>query len=282
MDTPQRPLAIINGILHLPAQEIASGVVLVHGEKIVAAGDSATTPVPANALLLDAQQGRISAGNLQRGHAPIVVGQRADLVCHARSGSILWALCAGKICHPPQAAQPPQPHPWQRHRQTALDATFLHLHQHPQTEKIRLTAHLPSYQQRGIDIVWQFMGNEATLQTLTLRVIPTLLPESGSVFVLGHRSAQHLPAASLSHTKAHWWFYHHGPDAALYALPVPALRQWLKMHAHQIPLRAVQIPGLQRQFWGRSLPMQHLQQAIPRARTLKLYKKTPPGNPDGA
>jgi hypothetical protein len=182
-------------------------------------------------------------------------------------------MCAGQLCYPQRAPSPPAAITWQQHRQAAIDTLYSWLHRRPQTIQLRQAGNSRAMQRRGIDILWQIQRDAGTAQTLTLRVIPTLMPAPNSVFVLDGRSAQQLPEASLSHTQARWWLYHHGPDNKCYALPTQAFRRWLQSHARYIKPQPVHLPGRAQPLRGRRISIATLQQALPKTRIINIKSK---------
>jgi len=245
-------------------------VILVERGEISAVGDVQTISLPPSALLIDAEQGVMSAGDVAAVGKPVVSGQPADLVCHTRFGEIAWAMKAGVVVYPANAAPPPAPMTWEAYRAQAIDLVFDFLQRRPETQHVQRTDAIPGYQKRGIDIVWRFRDAGQEAQSLSIRVTPSLDDHPARIFVLDGPSARKLPTAGLSATRAHWWFYYHGPDNALYCLPVTALKRWMDSHAKEIPPTRVQVAGVSSRLSGRAIEVDRLQRDIERMRVVQL------------
>ena len=265
-----RPIAIVNCRIATPEGALPSGVILVDGGEIRAAGEAQTIPLPVNALLIDAQQGDVSVGDADAAGAPVEPGRPANLVCHTRFGDLAWVMKVGVIVHPPNAAPPPAPRTWAHYREEAIARICDFLEQRPETQHVQRTDAIPGYQKRGVDIVWRFKHGREEMQSLTIRAVPSLDDRPARIFVLDGASAHKLPTASLSRTRAHWWFYYHAPDNALYCLPVTALKRWMDSHAKDIPPTRVQVTGVSARLSGRAIAIQQLQREIERMRIIQL------------
>ena len=266
------PIALINGRFMLPEGELAAGVILIERGVITAAGPQQTVAVPADAQLIDAEQGVISAGEQETPEQPIKVGAPANLVCRTRFGEVAWVMQEGVVTFPPDAPDRPAPLTWESHRSHAIAQVLAFLESRPETRHIQLTDGLPGYQKRGIDILWRFQADAAEVQSLSIRVVPSLDDQPARIFVLDGPSARKLPAAGLSQTQAHWWFYHHGPDDALYCVSVSELKRWMDRHAKEIPPTQVRVAGVERPLSGRAIPIARLQNDIKKIRIVDLSK----------
>lgn len=265
-----RPIAVVNCRLLMRDREVASGVVLIENDVITAAGPDQSVTLPPDILLLDAEKGQISAGDMESEcDATLRVGQNADLICRSRFGEVAWAMKEGVIIHPPGAPPPPAPISWQRRRQIAIDAVVEYLARRPENIYIQHTAAIPGFQKKGIDILWRFQAKKGA-DSLSIRVIPSLDDQPDTIFILDGKSARKLPEAGLSGTRAHWWFYHHGPDNVIYCFPTTALKKWMDHHAKEIPPTAMRTAGVAFQLSGRSIPIGRLQREISKTRVIQL------------
>jgi hypothetical protein len=265
-----RPIAIVNGSIITAEGELPSGVILIERGVITVVGPPEDVATPADAQLIDAERGVLSAGAPEVGGYPLIAGRAANLVCHTRFGEMAWAMQGGVVVLPSEARSRPAPVTWEAHRARAVAQVLAFLQERPETRHIQLTDALPGYQGRGIDILWRFHAEEGGVQSLSIRVVPSLDDEPARIFVLDGPSARKLPAAGLSQTKAHWWFYHHGPDAALYCIPVAALKRWMDRHAKGIPPTRVRVAGVAQPLSGRAIPVARLQEDIERIRVVNL------------
>jgi hypothetical protein len=260
------PIAIINCHFITPDGEPAAGVILIVDGVIAAAGPDLTAPLPADTILLDAEKGRIAPDS----DASIRPGAPADLVCRSRFGEVAWVMKAGVITYPPDAPPPPAPITWDQRRQNAITAVIAYLKKRPETVHIQQTNALIGFQKKGIDILWRFQAEKTEAQSLSIRVIPSLDAHPAHIFILDGPSARKLPTASLSATSAHWWFYHHGSDNALYCFPTPTLRKWMDSYAKEIPPTSVRAAGVAFPLSGRAIPVERLQGGIKRTRIIRL------------
>ncbi len=258
-----RPVAIINGSITTPDGEVASGIVLIRGGMIMAAGPDHTVPLPVEALIIDAAGGYVSAGEIAGADGPIMAGRPADLVCRTRFGEVMWAMRTGLVVYPPAAALAN----WQSRRQAAIDRVETFLRQRSETRHLQRTADIPGYQKRGIDLLWRFQAENGEAQSLSLRVTPALALLPQTIIMLDGTSARKLPAAGLSTTRAHWWFYVHEADDVVYCLPVVALKRWMDVHAKEIPPVPVQVAG--NELRGRALSAERLLADLGRARVIQ-------------
>ena len=265
-----RPIAIVNCRLLTPRGEIPSGVVLIENDLIVAAGPADSMALPADAALLDCEQGEINAGDRDAAGNAVEPGQPAHLVCRNRFGNVAWVMRSGVIVFPPNAAPPPEPLSWLQRRQTAIEIVISYLKQRRESIHIQNTSALHGFQKKGVDILWRFKAEGAEAQSLSIRVIPSLDDHSGSVFILDGKSARKLPEAGLSATRAHWWFYLHGPDNVIYCFPTTALKKWMDRQAKEIPPTPVRAAGVAFQLSGRAIPIERLQNDIKKTRIIRL------------
>jgi len=266
----KHPIAIVNCGFTTVNGEIPSGVILVDGGVIVAAGRDAMTPVPADARLIDAEGGMVSSGDMDASGRAVFVGHSADLVCRTRFGDVVWVMKGGVIVYPPDASPPPTPITWETLRARAIARMTAFLKQRPETLHIQETFALSGYQKRGIDLIWRFREKDREAQSLSIRVIPTLDDKPGHVVILDGPSARKLPTAGLSATQAHWWFYHHAPEHMLYCLPVPALKRWMEHNADAISPVPLYVAGVAFPLHGRVIPVARLQKDIKRTRVMPL------------
>ena len=260
-----RPIAIVNCGFVVAGSEITSGVILVDGGLIRAAGADVLTPIPAHARLIDAEGGWVSAGRASE--KVINIGDPADLVCHSRFGDMAWVMKGGDIVSGPEALAAIS---WEMHRERAIARVTAFLEQRPETRHIQATFTLSGYQKRGIDLIWRFLVRDIGAQSLSIRVVPTLDDRPEHVVILDGPSARRLPTAGLSATRAHWWFYHHAPDNALYCQPVPALKRWMMRNADEFPSVPLHVTGVAFPLSGRLIPVMRLQEDIQRTRVVQL------------
>jgi hypothetical protein len=260
------PVAIVNCSVTLSDGDVPSGVVLIHGSRITAAGPDYTVSLPAETRLIDGEQGRVSSGGMSGDNGPIFPGQRADLVCHTRFGEVAWVLQAGLVVHPPDAALAN----WQSRRVAAIDEVAAFLQQRPESRHLQRTADIPGYQKRGIDLLWWFQAAAGSVQSLSIRVVPALDFSPRTLIILDGPSARKLPAAGLSTTRAHWWFYMHEADDAVYCLPVAAMKRWLDVHAKEIPPIPVRAAGIADGLRGRAVPVERLTADLDRMRVIRF------------
>lgn len=259
-----RPIAIVNCRIATPDGEITSGALLIERGAIVAAGPDHAVTLPANARLLDAEKGRITRGPID---APlpttaIPTDLPADLVCRSHFGDVVWVMKAGEII--------PQSEFWTQRRYGVIKMLCVWLEKRPESVHCQRTDAIPGFKKRGVDILWRFQKENSAALSLSIRVTPALNNDSDSIFVLDHKSAQKLPAASLSATVAHWWLYYHILDNILYGLPTVALKKWLMAHAKEIPPTQIGWAGASSQLSGRSIPIARLQRDIPKTRIFRL------------
>ncbi len=263
-----RPIAIINARIDTPQGECESGVVLVDEGRIIALGRDYTVELPARALLLDAERGRVSASYAG---APVLrPGAAADLICHTRFGEIAWVMAAGVIVQPANAAAPARGVTWAQRWEDALQRTSAYLQQQPQNRHLQATYHIAGYRQKGIDLIWRFLGDDGRVRSLSIRVTPALDERPQRVVVLDDASARKLGEPALADVRAHWWFYFHASDNVIYCIPTTGLRRWLKAGTAQTPLVPLSPAGVHFSLSGRIIPIGRLQRHIPRIRVISL------------
>ena len=270
MNAMSRPIAIVNCRVLTPDQEISSGVALIENAVITAVGPDQSVALPPETLLLDAEKGQLAMDDMETDRqATIRVGQSADLVCQSRFGDVAWRMKEGVIIYPPNAPAPPAPISWQQRRQAAVDAVVDYLARRPENIHVQQTIAIPGFQKKGIDILWRFRAEKEN-SSLSIRVIPSLDDHPDNIFILDGKSARKLPEAGLSATRAHWWFYLHSLDNAIYCFPTVALKKWMDHHAKEISPIAVRTAGVAIRLSGRSIPVERLQREISKTRVIHL------------
>jgi len=262
-----RPIAIVNCRIITPEAAYSSGVALIDGGVIVAAGADRDIAIPANVRLLDAEQGLLQMDGEQGTVQP---GKPADLLCISRYGQVQWRMKRGEIIQPAMTSLGDL---WRVYRGIAIATVADYLAQRPESRHVQRTDELPGFQRRGIDIVWRFQPRRQPAQSLTIRVIPNLVPQPEHIFVIDGPALAQLPEANLAATRAHWWFYHHLQDEAIYCLPVPPFKRWLQRHAREIPLTQARAAGLNAHLRGRAIPISRLQTDIKKTRIIELVGK---------
>jgi len=259
-----RAIAILNCRVPTPEGAFASGAILVTQGVIAAVGRDFLLAIPPDAILIDAKGGLVGVGEGDDGMLqPPVVGAPAHLVCHSLRGEVQWVMKRGEtVFSPPGAATPMMD--WSRRRENAIRQVMTLLARHEEHRAIeRIEA-----DGTGIDCIWRFRDDRGQEQEVTIRVVPALHPQPGHILILDRTASQQLPEAGLGTTRAHWWFYLHEAEGAIYCLPTQALKRWLLAHASTYPITLIQPPGAPQRLRARAIPIAHLQDAIPKLRVL--------------
>ncbi len=262
-----RPIAIINCRIATQETTIQSGIILIENGVITAVGTDRDITLPVDTRLLDAEKGIIKT---DKNTYSLATGNLANLVCLSRYGDVRWRMHSGDIVFPPPTAKIFSRKNWLSYRTNAIEIVLEFLKSRPESRYIQRTYHRTGFQKHGVDLLWRFQPPNARQQSLTIRVVPTLSEHPASIFILDGSSARKLPEAGLSSTRAHWWFYHHNPDRAIYCLPTVALKTWMNIHAKEIPTTPTTVAELASSFRGRVLAVKRLRQDIARFRIIQL------------
>ncbi len=257
-------LAIVNCRLAVPSGEFDSGVVMVKGGVVAASGKDVLMAVPPHAILLDAEDGLVGMGTREAsGLHPIRLGAEADLVCQSPDGETRWAMRKGIFVYPDREAV----HRviWQAWREASIYLVMDTLAR--REEHIAFDAGDAG---TGEDFIWRFRDGRGKEQRTSIRVIPDLGAPARHLALPDDNLEARMPEADPFHTRAHWWFHVHAGDETIYCIPAASLKHWLRSHAAHTRRDYLPMPAVPLSVRVQILSFRMMQEAIPRARTLRF------------